>query len=251
LIPDVCEKLDAILSSVFKHKKEGQDTVVYAHDSMDELDVKRDVLRGNHVGNVRAKNVQSLNVLAQFVEMVLAPGNPHVLRVDVIHQRKNRGPLKGLLVNIQFRNQQDFVYVGKTIFYGLGFDQKALKFAPAQFAKDCAWKGRPKNLRVKSTPEGLRVCGPLPRKLRELGLEENCRIKSMSVTWKANKTRKRKTFEVPAGQFHQVLYEGKFTMKDGERPINCRKTLTISFEMDWKTAFWRSASAAPVNSVHV
>jgi hypothetical protein len=238
---DVRENLDAILSRHFMHKKEGNVMVVYAHDLMPELDEKRDVLRGNKVGNVRAKSMESLNALAEFVQKVLAPGNPPVLRVDVIIQKKNNGHLKGLLVNIQFRNQQEFVHVGQTIWKGQGFDQCLPKFAPAQFAKDCSWKGVPKKLRVEDTPEGLRVLHPLPQKLQKLNLDEGCRIKSMSVTWKANKSRKMRTFEVPPDQFHRVLSEGKFTVKGVERPINSRKSLTISFEEDRKTAFWRTA----------
>jgi hypothetical protein len=245
---DVREKLDAILLPHFKGKKEGNIMVVYAHDLMHDFDEQRDVLRGNDVGHARAKSIKSLNALAEFVETVIAPGNPPVLRVDVILQKKNNGHLKGLLVNIQFRSQQDFEHVGETIWRGEGFDQRNLKYAPAQFAKDCSWRGVPKNLRVESTPEGLRVRHPLPRKLKERNLEEGCRIKSMAVTWKANKTRKEKHFEVPADQFHQVLSEGKFTVKGLERPINSRKSLTISFEEDWKTAFWRTGSAAHVHA---
>jgi hypothetical protein len=251
LIHEVRDKLDILLSCHFPHKQEGKIMAVYAHDVMHELHEQRDVLRGISVGNIRAKSGQSLHALVEFVERILAPGSPHkVLRVDVILQKKKRGLLKGLLVNIQFANKKELLHVRRVIWKGQGFDEPLPKFGPAVFAQDCSWKGLPKHLNVYETPEGdLRVQRPFPKKLEELNLEEGCRIKSMSFSWKANSSRKVKTFEVPTDQFRQVLSEGKVTVKGVERPLNSRTTLTVSFEEDWKTAFWRTVdSAAPMTA---
>jgi len=81
---------------------------------------------------------------------------------------------------------------------------------------------------------------PLPEKLLKMGLAPGCRVKSMSVIWKSGGSKKAKTFEVPDNQFHRVLSEGRLIVKGVERSLNDRTILTVSFEEDWKTNFWRS-----------
>jgi len=257
LILDVRKNLDNLLCSHFKHKFEGNVMIVYSDSFMHQLDEQRDVLRGNRVANIRAKSKESLKNLASFVEAILATDELHkVLRVDLVLQRQqNKGLLKGLLVNLQFRNTQDLLHVRDAVWLGRGFKQFLPKFMPAVFAQDCSWKGLPKNFHYVETPEGdLRVRQPFPKKLQELQLEENCRIKSMSVSWRAGASRKVRTFEVPPDQFLQVLSQGRYTDKKGDnRQINNNKTLTISFDEPWKTKFWREPadSATPVsNPVH-
>jgi len=254
LIMEVREKLHAMLSDHFPHQKEGDVMVVYAHELMPELhepDEQKDVLRGPNVANARAKNLQSLQTLPEFVEAILAPSSHHTVhRVDLVIQKTKQGQLKGLLVYIQFGNQQQILHVRDTIWKGR-FEHLNLKFIVALFAKDTRFKGVPKDLHVYADGKDLRVRCPFPQKLQDLNLEENCRIKSMSVTWKASRGRKQRTFEVPQDQFRQVLSKAKVTVNGRDHHIKKRTTLTISFEEDWKTEFFRTGSAAPVNVGHM
>lgn len=242
LIHEVREKLDCLLSRHFPHRTEGKVTNNYAH----EMNHEPELLRGDSVGNIRAKSIRSLNALVGFVSEILAPNGPHqVSRVDVIIQKKKRSHLKGLLVNIQFSSQKDLLHVRDAIWKGQGYDESLPKFMPAVFAQDCSWRGLPpKNLSVVETAFGdLRVQSPLPKKLQALGLDAGCRIKSMSVTWKPSMRRKVKTVEVPKNQLLRVLTEGKCTVKGVEHALDNRTSLTVSFEEDWKTNFWRSSGS--------
>lgn len=240
LITQVRETLGTLLVQHFSHRMEGTIMSVFAHEHIPELDELEDVLRGNNVGNIRAKSVQSLNVLVEFLHQLLACPNVCVHRVDVILQKKRTGHLKGLLVNMQFSNQDELLYVRDAIWKGEGFDKFLPKFMPAVFAQDCSWKGSPpKDLHYVQSPSGeLRVQHPLPEKLQKLELEANCRVKSITVIFKTSKN-KTKTFEVPKDQFHLVLSEGKFIAKGVQRKLNEKTQLTVSFEEDWKTDFWR------------
>lgn len=241
LITQVRETLGTLLVQHFSHRMEGTIMSVFAHEHIPELNELEDVLRGNNVGNIRAKSVQSLNVLVEFLQSLLACPNVSVHRVDVILQKKRTGHLKGLLVNMQFSNQDELLYVRDAIWKGEGFDKFLPKFMPAVFAQDCSWKGsRPKDLHYVQSPSSgeLRVQHPLPEKLQKLELEANCRVKSITVIFKTSKN-KTKTFEVPKDQFHLVLSEGKFIAKGVQRKLNEKTQLTVSFEEDWKTDFWR------------
>lgn len=219
----------------------------FGHQYQAELDELKDVLRGDHVGNIRAKSVASLNALVDFLQKVLHCPRVGVHRVDVILQKKKSGHLKGLLVNIQFSNQGELLYVRDSIWKGLGYDQSLPKFMPAVFAQDCSWRGRaPRDLLLKREESGdIRVQNPLPRELQALGLEAPCRVKSVSVICKSG-SKKAKTFEVPREQYYRVLTEGRFTMKGNERRLSEKTRLTVSFEEDWKTNFWRS----PASTLH-
>jgi len=242
LITQVRETLGNLLAQHFPHKMAGTIMSAFAHEYIPNLDELKDVLRGNHVGNIRAKSVRSLNVLVEFLQKILNCPGVSVHRVDVILQKKKTGHLKGLLVNVQFSSQDELLHVRDTIWKGQeGYEFSLPKFMPAVFAQDCSWKGsRPRNLKFVQTSSGdLRVQAPLPNQLEKLGLEANCRIKSMTVIFKTGSKNKTRTFEVPKEQFNQVLSEGIFETKGVRRTLNEKTRLTVSFEEDWKTDFWR------------
>lgn len=216
---------------------------VYAPDFIPDLDELKDVLRGSHVGNIRAKSVKSLNALVGFLETILASSEVTVHRADVILQKKSTGNLKGLLVNLQFSSQAELLHVRDAVWKGAGFDKTLPKFMPAVFAQDCSWKGTfPVDLNYVQCPAtgDLRLVSPLPQKLQELDLAENCRIKSMTVVFKAHGGQRSKTVEVPKDQYLRVLLQGKCTVKNVERTLTETTQLTVSFEEDWKTNFWRA-----------
>lgn len=241
MITQIQKDLEELLGLHFPLKMEGDIMHVFAHQLIPDLDEQEDVLRGPKVGNIRAKSVNSLSVLVDFLQAILLSPQVHVHRVDVILQRKRVGHLKGLLVNIEFSSQQELLYVRDAIWRGQGYEERLPKFMPAVFAQDCSWTGgHPKDLLLRRCAEGeLRVQHPLPQKLRDLGLQAQCRVKSMSVVWHTS-SKKRKTFEVPKEQFRSVLSEGKFIMNGRQHAVNADKQLTVSFEEDWKTDFWRS-----------
>lgn len=241
MITQIQQDLEELLGLHFPLKMEGDIMHVFAHQFIPDLDEQEDVLRGTNVGNIRAKSVSSLSVLVEFLQAILLSPQVHVHRVDVILQRKRVGHLKGLLVNIEFSSQKELLYVRDAIWRGQGYEEQLPKFMPAVFAQDCSWTGgHPKDLLLRRCAEGeLRVQHPLPQKLQDLGLEAPCRIKSMSVVWHTS-SKKRRTFEVPKEQFLSVLSEGKFVMKGRQHTVNADKHLTVSFEEDWKTDFWRS-----------
>jgi len=248
LITEVRETLTQRLGLHFPFKMDGDIMTVFAHQYQPELDELKDVLRGNNVGNVRAKSVRSLNALVQFLQQILNCPQVVVHRVDVILQKKKSGHLKGLLVNIQFSNQAELLFVRDAIWKGMGYEQSLPKFMPAVFAQDCSWRGRaPRDLYIaQETLTGdIRVQNPLPKELQDLGLQAPCRIKSISVICKAG-SKKAKTYEIPKEQYYQVLTEGRFTVKGNTRRLNDKTRLTVSFEEDWKTNFWRSPSITAV-----
>jgi len=215
---------------------------VFAHQFIPQLDELKDVLRGNHVGNIRAKSKKSLNDLVEFLETILDCSAVTVHRVDVILQKKSTGNLKGLLVNLQFSNQEELVHIRDAVWKGQGFDQTLPKFAPAVFAQDCSWKGSfPVDLDYVKCPTtgDLRLVDPLPEKLQNLGLAPRCRVKSMTAVFKTHGRRRSKTVDVPKDQFHRVLSQGKCTAKNVEWTLTETTELTVSFEEDWKTQFWR------------
>jgi len=252
LITEVRETLTQLLGLHFPFKMDGSIMAVFAHQFQPELDELKDVLRGNNVGNVRAKSVRSLNALVQFLHQILNCPQVVVHRVDVILQKKKSGHLKGLLVNIQFTNQAELLFVRDAIWKGMGFEQSLPKFMPAVFAQDCSWKGRvPKDLFVaqEQLTGDIRVQNPLPKELQELGLEAPCRIKSISVICKAG-SKKAKTFEIPKEQYYQVLVEGRFTVKGNTRRLSEKTRLTVSFEEDWKTNFWRSSASSSLPTMN-
>lgn len=242
LITEVQKALGNLLSSHFPCVTEGTIMNVYASAVIPDLDELKDVLRGNHVGNIRAKSVKSLNALVKFLETILGSSEVTVHRVDVILQKKSTGNLKGLLVNMQFSSQEELLHVRDAVWKGAGFAKTLPKFMPAVFAQDCSWKGTfPVDLNYVqcATTGDLRLVQPLPQKLQELDLSENCRIKSMTVVFKTHGKRS-KTVEVPKDQFLRVLSEGKCTVKNVERTLTETTQLTVSFEEDWKTNFWRA-----------
>lgn len=235
-------QLDALLLRHFNHKVESSITAAYTQDEMQDFDEKRDVLRGVNVANIRTKSVNDLNNLYDFVEQILI-SDTTVLRVDLVLQKKGKGKVKGLLVFLQFANQEDLCHVRDAIWKGQGFDTLVRKFAPAVFAQDCSWTGLPKGLNWRVDSSGdIRVYrdgrGQFPPQFAALGMEENTRVKSMSVSFKPGRRRKMKTIEVPSNQFLRALSEGKVTVNNKEVTIDSRKTLTISFMEDWKIAFW-------------
>lgn len=247
LITSVREELGQLLERHFPYKKNGSIMSVYGRQYIADLDELKDVLRGKDVGNIRAKSVRSLKALVGFLQAILNCRQVNVFRVDVILQRKKSGHLKGLLVNIQFSSQQEFLFVRDHIYNAQGFQEALPKFMPAIFAQDRSWKGRaPRDLRVAQVSGDIRVQGPLPRDLADLGLEPQCRVKSISVIYKTG-SKKAKTFELNKDQFLRVLTDGVFTVKGTERKLNDKTRLTVSFEEDWKTDFWRApASSFPV-----
>lgn len=241
LITQVRETLTQLLGQHFTFQMDGSIMSTFAYQHMPQLDELKDVLRGNNVGNIRAKSVRSLNSLTEFLQKILACTNVSVHRVDVILQKKKSGHLKGLLVNIQFSSQEELVYIRDVLWIGGGYEHSLPKFMPAVFAQDCSWAGCPPrdlHFEREATSGDLRVQDPLPEKLQNLGLEAPCRIKSISVIFNST-TKKAKTFEIPKEQFFSVLSQGTFTVKGVQRKLNEKARLTISFEEDWKTNFWR------------
>lgn len=245
LITSVRQQCHEVLSNHFRYKKEGNIMTAYSTDyteeEMQELDELKDVLRGNNVGNIRAKSLPSLGVLVDFLLEILGDTTITVKRVDVILQKKKTNHLKGLLVNVELGSQDELVHVRDAIWRPL-FKEELPKFMPAVFAQDCSWIGqRPVDLKYKVDAEGnIRVQEPLPEKLKVLGLKEGCRIKSMTVIFKHGK--KNKPYEVNPREFLNVLQGRRFKTKNGMRSLSDKTDVTISFEEDWKTDFWRLPS---------
>jgi len=238
LITSVRQQCHEVLSNHFPFLKEGNIMSVHTQHELQELDELKDVLRGNNVGNIRAKSLPSLSVLVDFLKHILADKTISVKRVDVILQKKKTNHLKGLLVNVEFGSQAELVHVRDAIWMPKFKDQLP-KFMPALFAQDCSWIGRrPTDLKYLVDARGdIRVQGPLPENLKALNLKEGCRVKSMTVIFKHGK--KNKPHEVAPREFLNVLQGRRFKTKNGMRTLSEKTDVTISFEEDWKTNFWR------------
>jgi len=219
---------------------------VYANEKIENLDFEQDVLRGNNVLNIRAKSIQSLDLLSFFLEKILDSEHVQVSRVDVILQKKKTSQLKGLLVNIELSSQADLEYIRDEIWVREGLDMPDMlpKVMPAVFAQDCSWVGTSASgLYVKDTTTGVRV-SKASAKLTKANIAVESRIKSITVV--DHSGRKAKTYEVRPQEFMNVLEAGKFEHVETKKKktsikvveLNETSKLTISFEQDWETEFW-------------
>lgn len=222
---------------------------VYAKEMIENLDFEQDVLRGRNVLNIRAKSIQSLDLLSMFLEKILECEHVTASRVDVILQKKKTSQLKGLLVNIELSSQADLEYIRDEIWIRHGLDMPDMlpKVMPAVFAQDCSWVGvRASGLHVKETPTGVRVSKACD-KLTEANIPVESRIKSITVV--DHSGRKAKTYEVRRQEFMNVLQAGSFEHVETKKKktqikvveLNETSKLTISFEQDWETEFWTKA----------